>query len=163
MVGSRPCRVCRKWFRPDGKVGNRQHVCGAPDCQKEWHRRACADWHRRNTDYDQHTRFVNRLVADDPPGQRPLDPMVSIKWTLARNEVGLKVSVLVEEVMKVILRRVRETSIAQPRENKTVPGKVMVPSGRETSIGQVDENNGVSSKVIPRGVREEIGARRPFP
>ncbi len=33
----RPCRVCRRWFLPDGRLKNRQKTCGNPECQREWH------------------------------------------------------------------------------------------------------------------------------
>jgi len=29
----RPCRICRHWFRPDPRVGERQYACSAPECQ----------------------------------------------------------------------------------------------------------------------------------
>ena len=31
----RPCRVCRRWFLPDGRLKNRQKTCGNPECQRE--------------------------------------------------------------------------------------------------------------------------------
>ncbi|MEA3416175.1 MAG: hypothetical protein U9R02_08490 [Thermodesulfobacteriota bacterium] len=34
----RPCRVCRRWFLPDGRLKNRQKTCGNPECQRKWHR-----------------------------------------------------------------------------------------------------------------------------
>ncbi len=110
MARNRPCSVCSKWFRPNLRQGNRQHTCGSPGCRKEWHQRACARWHRKNADYDQHTRWVNRLVKDDPSDQRGRhpDPLATINWTLARGEIGLKVSVLVEETGKVLLQRARD-------------------------------------------------------
>lgn len=110
MARNRPCAVCGKWFRPSARQGNRQHTCGGLDCRREWHRRACARWHQSNADYDQHTRWVNRLVKDDPADQRgrPADPLNTINWVLARDEIGLKVSVLVEETSKVLLRGARD-------------------------------------------------------
>jgi len=29
----RPCRLCRRWFRPDPRVGERQYACSTPECQ----------------------------------------------------------------------------------------------------------------------------------
>lgn len=110
MARNRPCGVCGKWFRPDPRPGERQHTCGKPGCRREWHRRACAKWHRENPHYDQYTRWVNRLVKDNPPEQRGRhsDPLATINWALARDEIGLKVSVLVEETGKVLLQRARD-------------------------------------------------------
>ena len=36
---SRPCVVCRRWFTPDPRVGDRQKTCGRAECQREHHRR----------------------------------------------------------------------------------------------------------------------------
>ena len=29
----RPCTICRRWFRPNPRVGSRQRACGNPECQ----------------------------------------------------------------------------------------------------------------------------------
>lgn len=29
----RPCTICRRWFRPDARVGVRQRACTNPECQ----------------------------------------------------------------------------------------------------------------------------------
>jgi len=110
MVRNCPCGVCGKWFRSNPRQGDRQHTCGSPACKREWHRRACAKWHRENPDYDQHTRFLNRLVKNDPPEQhgRQPDPLNTINWAFAQSEIGLKVAVLVEETGKVLLQRARD-------------------------------------------------------
>ena len=110
MARNRPCGVCGKWFHPNARQGERQHTCGLPACKKEWHRRACAKWHDRNPGYDQHTRLVTRLVKDDPPEQRGRqpDPLNLIDWAIAKDEVGLKVEVLVEETGKVLLQVARD-------------------------------------------------------
>lgn len=113
MASTRPCRVCRKWFRPSRAVGTRQHVCSDPACQRERHRRNCTRWHERNPDYDQETHFEQRLVKEDPVAQAPrADPLEAIDWPLAKGAVGLKIAVLVRETGKVILQRVRDSSSA---------------------------------------------------
>ena len=32
-VRKKPCRICRRWFQPDARVGERQRACGKPECQ----------------------------------------------------------------------------------------------------------------------------------
>jgi len=110
MARKRPCGVCSTWFYPNPRQGEQQHTCGRTDCRKEWHRRACAKWHGQNPDYDAHTRLVRRLVKDESPEQRGRhpDPLVVINWPLARDEIGLKFAVLVEETGKVLFQRVRD-------------------------------------------------------
>lgn len=46
-----PCRICRRWFIPNPRVGDRQKTCGDPFCQREWHRKKCARWNKENSGY----------------------------------------------------------------------------------------------------------------
>lgn len=36
----RPCRICKKWFFPNPRLGDRQKTCGTPECQRQWHKGA---------------------------------------------------------------------------------------------------------------------------
>ena len=113
MANSRPCRVCRKWFHPDRKVGDRQHVCGDSACQQEWHRRNCIKWHRKHPGRKQEAQLEEGLVQTEPAKQRRLrDPLDAIDWGRAKAAVGLKIVVLMRETGKVILRRARDLSSA---------------------------------------------------
>lgn len=47
----RPCGICRRWFMPHPRLKDRQQTCGDPVCKKEWHRKKCAEWNKRNGDY----------------------------------------------------------------------------------------------------------------
>lgn len=110
MARRKPCAVCGKWFRPDPRVGERQHTCGRAECRRVWHLRSCRKWHQANPDYDRHTRLQRRLVKEEPPGPRgrPPDPLAVIDWAFARKRMGLEASVLVEETGKVLLRAARD-------------------------------------------------------
>ena len=61
MNRPRPCSICRRWYRPHPRQGARQRVCSTPACQRERHRRACAQWRERNPDYDREARLQKRL------------------------------------------------------------------------------------------------------
>lgn len=113
MLKARPCLICSKWFHPDLMVGDRQHVCGNPACQKERHRRACARFHERDPDYDSHTRFTTKLVKADTGGRGRVVPLEAIDWGYARKVVGLKITTLVEETGKVLLRQARDAVSVQ--------------------------------------------------
>ena len=58
----RPCRVCRRWFLPDGRLKNRQKTCGNPECQREWHRKKCAEWNKKNEEYFRTNYLQNKLL-----------------------------------------------------------------------------------------------------
>lgn len=62
MSFRRPCRICYRWFAPDPKVGNRQHVCGDPACRTEAHRRAGARCRRKGAAFAQRKRLATRLI-----------------------------------------------------------------------------------------------------
>lgn len=140
MVPKRPCRVCRKWFQPNPRAGNRQKVCSEPACQRERHRRNCAAWRQHNPDYDRGNRLRERLKIEEESGPtvaaetesegaegptasetesraqaRPRAnvagsnrPRVRIDWNLARDLVGLELSVLIMELSEVLVDRVQD-------------------------------------------------------
>ena len=166
MADPRPCRVCRRWFLPDSKVGNRQHVCGDPECQKEWHRRACVKWRRGNKGRERSARFAARLVVEsprDPPPVPPVDPLKRINWHLARRAVGEKTGTFVAVAMGLMLQWLRETSTAQFHANKGIVQKVSPSAPRETSSEQILLDRTVPSKVSPDPGREEKAARPVLP
>jgi len=158
MATFRPCRVCGGWFKPNRRVGNRQHVCDDPECQKEWHRRACAKWRKRSKDDLQAAR-VARQVLKAPGAEQPaLDPLVAIDWRGVRKVVGLNVMVTVREILKLLRRVPRETSSAQAQSLNAITAKVLPRGLRETSIEQPICNHAARARVLPSGRRDEIAS-----
>lgn len=115
MAGRRPCAICRKWFRQDPRVKHIQKVCGARECQRERHRRSCAWWRRRNPDYDRENRLRKRLGREVEKRGEPLwrDPGSEIDWEVARDAIGLKAAVIIEESQQVLYRWARDAISAQ--------------------------------------------------
>jgi hypothetical protein len=109
MIRSRPCRICRRWFQPHPRAGDRQRVCSAAECQKERHRRSCADWHRRHAGDERRERFRERITetatacASSP----------QLAWDVVRDAVGMEVSVVIEESSKVVENRARDAVSAE--------------------------------------------------
>jgi len=101
MARQRPCRICKQWFRPDPRAGDRQHTCTAAACQRERHRRACAAWHRANADEDRADRLRRRLGREvTPVVSGPRAGRLLGRWdrAAARDAVGLEVVVVIEVV-----------------------------------------------------------------
>ncbi len=76
MVGmalhrKRRCGICRHWFRPDPRVGKRQRVCSAQECQRARHARDDARWRARNPDYFTGLRLARQLAARRDAERRP--------------------------------------------------------------------------------------------
>jgi len=111
MARKRPCRICRKWFAPHPRAGDRQRACGAASCQSERHRRACEAWRRREPDYDREDRLRRRLVRQqetNSPGGGLADPLCRLDWSAARDAVGLQVAVTIEEAARVVHQWARD-------------------------------------------------------
>ena len=86
----RPCTICRRWFRPDPRVGERQRACRKPDCQNERRRKTQADWRRRNPEYATAYRIQQRAGQTDPP-REPLRlpaPLNQLPWDIAKDQFG---------------------------------------------------------------------------
>ena len=94
MLTKRPCRICRRWFVPDRRVGRRQRACSATACQIARRARTQSSWRRRNPDYFiAHRVQRRRLQADEAQAAvLPLvlpPPLSQLPWDLAQEEFGV--------------------------------------------------------------------------
>lgn len=48
----RYCSICRKRFEPHPRLGDRQHTCGSPVCQKQRRRLNARTWRDKHPDGD---------------------------------------------------------------------------------------------------------------
>lgn len=126
IVKKRPCRVCRRWFRPDPRVGDNQMTCGDPQCKNEWHRRKCAEWHRRNREYFKGNYLRSKILAADKCNQKGTPEDVEIPrirfrlglpWQEIQEAMGLKQLVIIEYIIQVLMKRFQEVIKAQPLVN----------------------------------------------
>ena len=122
MARKRPCRICRRWFDPHPRAGERQRTCSAPDCQSERHRRACATWRRQHPDYDREDRLRKRLQV--PEKATTSAPLRGIDWSAARDAVGLQVAVVIEETGQVLHNWARDAVSAQVTDPKGLRPRV---------------------------------------
>lgn len=123
----RPCCVCRRWFRPHPRVGDRQRTCGRDECQQKLHRRTCKEWHDRNQDYDRETRLRARLKRGKEKGPYS-EPAHGLNWEVARDEIGLEPLVVIDEFAKIAHNMARDEIPPQRFESKgksrgLIPGK----------------------------------------
>jgi len=125
MARSRPCRICKRWFRPEARAGDQQRTCGAESCQQERHRRACAAWHRRNPDYDREERLRRRLQREVKPvvcAPLGVPPMARWDGAAARDAVGLEVAVALEVTAQLLWDGVRDAVHRQAHGGGRVGG-----------------------------------------
>jgi hypothetical protein len=88
-VRKKPCRICRRWFQPDARVGERQRACGKPECQTARRQKTQADWRKRNPEYPIAWRFDQRAAQTPPP--EPLRfpvPLNQLPWEFAKDQFG---------------------------------------------------------------------------
>jgi hypothetical protein len=91
MRCARPCRVCRRWFQPDPRVGDRQHVCSSPSCQVARRKKTHGSWPERNPDYFVARRLKQRTaMAGPPPAPLRAPPPDRLPLDIAQNEFGVQ-------------------------------------------------------------------------
>lgn len=130
----RPCRICRKWFRPDPRLGERQKTCGGAECRGLWHRQKCGEWNRENRQYFQDIYLGKRLAQCDESSAPTAGDGVSARASpvpqprsVVQEVIGLKPLVIIEYLLQQPLRRFQEVIKAQQLEIK---GKTrQLPSG----------------------------------
>ena len=88
-VRKKPCCICRRWFRPDPRVGLRQQACREPDCQVARRKKKQKAWRKRNPDYFIARRIQDRSRQDRPPEPLRLPPPLSqLPWDIAQSQFG---------------------------------------------------------------------------
>jgi len=132
----KPCRICRRWYRPDPRVGARQKTCGSPECQREWNRRLSRARRAREPHREREDRLRDRLQRGVGPEVGGL-PERALNQVVARQAIGSEALVVVDEYCRVVLERVRHE----------YPVQLGVLQGK-------------SGRLLPGGVRHEIGIGR---
>jgi len=136
----RPCRVCRKWFTPEPRLGDRQRTCGAMECQRKWHARKCAEWNRKNRAYFRELYLRGRLesfgsgppkqsssprssgrINDPPRRSSPLD----LPQEVIQAVIEVKQLIIIEYIVRLLMRGVQEEIrtqlIEKQREIRRLP------------------------------------------
>lgn len=116
-IKKRPCRICRKWFAPNPRVGNRQKTCGAKECQDKWHAKKCSQWNRQNRACFQATNLSKKLQAvqnqetaiGKPPPRLPKSGISpKLPQEVIQEVIGVQQFVIAEYLSQVLLRSVQE-------------------------------------------------------
>ena len=107
----RPCRICKRWFRPHPRLKDRQKTCGDLQCQQEWHRRKCAEWNRANGDYFTANYLDKKLEATRTPRSR-LKTGLPLGYVQPR--IGTPQLVIIEYLSQLLIRRCRHLIVPHP-------------------------------------------------
>ena len=114
---SRPCRFCRKWFRPDARVGVCQRACSKSECQAERERTQQAEWRERNPDYSRARRLLALEAIEDADPPTPRRPLDRLPWDLAQMEFGTQGAEFLGQFDRVLLQDAQMQKEAQPHDS----------------------------------------------
>ena len=108
-VRKKPCRICRRWFQPDARVGERQRACGKPGCQSARRQKTQADWRKRNPDYTIAWRLDQRAAQTSPP--EPLRfpaPLNQLPLNVAKDQFSAQGADFLGVMSALILRAAKD-------------------------------------------------------
>jgi hypothetical protein len=157
----RPCRICRKWFLPHARLGDRQKTCGESECQRQWHRRQCAKWNKENRSYFQEIHLRRRLEAlsarsPDPPSDPQAPPCpppmvppagpipLDYPRDLVQEVIGAQQLVIVDYFLRLLLRGLQAAIKAQVIETAKEFRLLPAPSNSRDD-GHRGPSQGISS------------------
>src|SRR5437773_7062843 len=101
----RPCCICRRWFRPDPRIGSRQQACRRGECQAARRKKKQKTWRERNPDYFIARRIKDRSGQDRPPEPLRLPPPLSrLPWDIAQSQFGTEGADFIGHLGTVLLR-----------------------------------------------------------
>ena len=153
----RPCRICRKWFLPNPRVGDRQMTCGAEKCMRKWRIKKCAEWYKKNRSSYFQTNYLSTKLASLAVDEKK-DPKQSAAITtplprlptagtgkfpqlprsLIQEVIGGQHLVIIEYVAQLLFRSVQEVIKQQPLEiTSDSPQVVPVYRSRGDSASRV--------------------------
>ena len=105
----KPCRICRRWFQPDPRVGDRQRACGKPECQTARRQKTQANWRRRNPDYAIGWRLDQRAAQTPAPeGLRVPAPLDQLPWNVAKDQFSPQGADFLGVMSALILRAAKD-------------------------------------------------------
>ena len=153
----RPCTICRRWFRPDPRVGERQRACDRPECQTARRKKAQASWRRRNPDYSIAWRLDRRKAqTEEPEPLRLPAPLLQLPWNVAKDEFGSQGADFLGVMSALILRAAKDEIRSYPIDPTGLPNR-LPPAVEKTSSrlphteSRTTDATGISSTGAPLG------------
>src|ERR1035438_3034598 len=131
----RPCTICRRWFRPDARVGVRQRACTKPECQAARRQKTQASWRSRNPGYAVAWR-IDRRATQVPQPPEPLRlpaPLDQLPWEFAKDQFGVQRADFIGVMGALILRATKDQLGSYPIDPTRLPS-TLPPSPRKTDL-----------------------------
>ena len=110
----RPCRICRRWFTPNPKLKDRQKTCGDALCKREWHRKKCSEWNRKNADYFRSNYLQKKL--EEATAAKKTSKILPVKSRLnsglphsfVQEVIGIEHLIIIEYFGQLLIGRFQE-------------------------------------------------------
>ena len=105
----RPCSICRRWFLPDPRVGNRQTTCSCPACQEARRVRTQHRWRKKNPSYQADYRLrqqAEKLESGEGSSVEMRGPpaeMSGVPWTFAKDAMGAQGVVFMAYLLRLFI------------------------------------------------------------
>jgi len=116
----RPCRVCKRWFIPHPRLKDRQKTCADRQCQREWHRRKCAQWNRANVDYFKDNYLDKKLAVTGTPRSRL---KTGLPLCYVQQLIGTPQLIIIEYLSQMLIGRCRQLIRPHPLVNEPPSGQ----------------------------------------
>ena len=143
-VRKKPCRICRRWFQPDARVGDRQRACGQPECQTARRQKTQAAWRKRNPDYGIAWRLDQRAAQTPPP--EPLRfpaPLNQLPWEFAKDQFGAQGADFIGVMSALILRAAKDQIRPYLPDPKGLPSRLPIsPEKTSSSLPHTESRAG---------------------
>lgn len=120
----RPCSICRRWFMPHPRLKDRQKTCGDPVCKKEWHRKKCAEWNKRNGDYFKTNYLQKKLDSQVTTTQVKSRLKTGLPLQHVQEVIGIQHLVIIEYLAQLLVQRFQDVIWKQVPVNTGQVGRL---------------------------------------
>jgi hypothetical protein len=166
----RPCTICRRWFRPDPRVGVRQQACGQPGCQMARRQKTQANWRNRNPGYSIAWRIDQRAAQPEAPEPlRMPPPLNQLPWNFAKDQFGPQGADFIGVMGALMVRTAKDQIRPYLIDPAGLPGTLPLSSQKTSSslphtrTQSPDHATGVSPTGPAVGTSEGSRAAPPAP
>ena len=152
----RPCRICRRWFYPDARAGERQRACSNRECQAVRRQKTQANWRAENPGYAAAYRIDQRHNnTPDPEPLRMPAPCNQLPWDLAKDQFGSKGADFIALACTLLRRTEKDQSASYDMDSKGVlsnnPATPQKTRSQPAHTETRGADAGVSSTELPPG------------
>ena len=147
----RPCRICRRWFYPDPRAGDRQRACSTPDCQTARRQKTQANWRAENPGYAAAYRIDQRHLQPNPDPPHVPAPFDKLPWDLAKDQFGDKGADFIALICTLFQQAAKDQSFGYPVDPKRVLSNNPAPPQKTSPPPAHTETRGANTRVSSTG------------